>query len=287
MDELIEHSLVQVGELRLHVAQAGPKSGPPVILLHGFPEFWYGWNKQISLLAKAGMRVIVPDQRGYNLSDKPKGISAYRLDILARDVIHLMDALGIQKVNLCGHDWGGVVAWAVAALYPERIERLAVLDAPYPPVMMRNMLYHPGQILKSAYILYFQIPRLPEAMFKRNDWEPLIESMRRTSRAGTFTAQDFALYREAWEQESAMTSMLNWYRALMQRPDVISKNMRISQPALLIWGAKDFALGVELAKASIQFCDRGQLDVYEQAGHWIQHEEPERLYKHLTTHFKV
>ncbi len=287
MDELLEHSLVQVGEIRLHVVQVGPKSGPPVILLHGFPEFWYGWNKQIHLLANAGIRVIVPDQRGYNLSDKPKGVSAYRLDILARDVIRLMDALGIQKVNLCGHDWGGVVAWAAAALYPDRIERLAVLDAPYPTVMLRNMLAHPSQILRSAYILFFQIPWLPEAVFKRNDWKPLVENMRSTSRAGTFSIEDFKYYREAWGQENAMTSMLNWYRALARGSNVLSKNMRISQPTLLLWGANDFALGIELAKASIKFCDQGQLEVFEQTGHWIQHEEPERLYKHLTTHFKM
>ncbi len=287
MDELIEHSLVQVGDIRLHIVQAGPKSGPPVILLHGFPEFWYGWNKQIHLLANAGMRVIVPDQRGYNLSDKPKGVSAYRLDILAGDVIRLMDTLGIQKVNLCGHDWGGVVAWAAAALYPDRIERLAVLDAPYPTGVVRNMLVRPPQIFKSAYILFFQLPSLPEAMFKRENWKTLVENMRSTSREGTFSAEDFKYYREAWGQENAMTSMLNWYRALARGSNFLSKTLRIMQPTLLLWGANDFALGVELAKVSIKFCDQGQLEVFENVGHWIQHEEPERLYNHLTTHFKM
>ena len=287
MVDLLEHSLVQVGDIRLHIVQSGPISGPVVILLHGFPEFWYGWHKQIRLLADSGMRVIVPDQRGYNLSDKPKGISAYRLDILARDIINLMDALGIQKVNLCGHDWGGVVAWAAAALHPDRIGRLAVLDAPYPPVMMRNMFSHPGQIMRSSYILYFQIPKLPETLLKRNQWKTLVESMRRTSRPNTFTLEDFSLYRKAWHQDGAMTAMLNWYRALVQRPNVLSRNLRITQPTLLLWGAKDFALGVELAKASINLCDRGKLEVFEKAGHWLQHEEPERVYKHLTTHFKV
>ena len=278
--------MVQVGDIHLHVVQCGPKSGPPVILLHGFPEFWYGWNKQIYLLADAGMRVIVPDQRGFNLSDKPKGISAYRLDILARDIINLMDALDIQKVNLCGHDWGGVVAWAAAVLYPDRIKRLAILDAPYPPVVMSSIFSHPGQIFKSSYILYFQIPKLPEILLKKNQWKTLINSMRSTSRPGTFTPEDFSRYQAAWEQPGAMNAMLNWYRALAQRPYQLPKYPRISQPTLILWGAKDFALGVDLASASLNVCDQGKLEIYEQAGHWIQHEEPERVYKHLTTHFE-
>jgi pimeloyl-ACP methyl ester carboxylesterase len=283
----LEYSLIQAGKIQLHIVQAGPKSGLPVILLHGFPEFWYGWKKQISLLAEAGMRVIVPDQRGYNLSEKPKGINAYRLDLLAKDVVNLMDSLGIQKVNLCGHDWGGVVAWAVAVLYPERIERLAVLDAPYPPAIMHNLISHPGQILKSSYILYFQLPMIPEILLKRHQWNGLVESMRKTSRPGTFTPEDFTLYRTAWQQAGAMTSMLNWYRAFIQSSTILTNSMRITQPTLLLWGRKDFALGVDLAVASIKYCDQGKLEIFDQSGHWIQHEEPERVYKHLTIHFEV
>ena len=118
-----DHHDVNTNGIRLHVVQAGPQNGPLVILLHGFPEFWYGWRHQISYLANAGYRVWVPDQRGYNLSDKPKGIAAYNLDHLANDIIGLIDAAGQQKVFLVGHDWGAAVTWWVANKYPERLER--------------------------------------------------------------------------------------------------------------------------------------------------------------------
>ncbi len=287
MEEIFEQSFAQVGNIRLHLVQAGPKDGTPLILLHGFPEFWYGWRKQISPLADAGFRVIVPDQRGYNLSDKPKGLSPYRLDVLAQDVINLMDALKIEKASVCGHDWGGVVAWAAAALNPDRIQRICVMDAPYPPVMTQNFFSHPRQILKSSYIFFFQIPILAEWVLRRQQWKPLVDSLQRTSPQGTFSDEDIQCYRGAWQRVGAMTAMLNWYRALVWTPSVLTKNMRISQPALILWGAKDFALGIELAEASNQMCENGHLEVFERAGHWIQHEEPARVYNHLTDFFQV
>ncbi len=110
----LEHSTIETNGIKLHVVQAGPQSGVPVVLLHGFPEFWYGWRKQIPALVEAGCRVIVPDQRGYNLSDKPKGVKNYDVFTLVEDIIGLIDALGYEKVNLVGHDWGAVVAWTLA-----------------------------------------------------------------------------------------------------------------------------------------------------------------------------
>lgn len=287
MEDILEHSFAQVGNIRLHLVQAGPKDGPPLILLHGFPEFWYGWRRQIGPLAGAGFRVIVPDQRGYNLSDKPIGMSSYRLNMLAQDVINLMDALMIEKASVCGHDWGGVVAWATAALHPDRIQRICVMDAPYPPVMTQIYISHPRQLLKSSYIFFFQIPLLPEWVMRRQQWKILVDSLQRTSLQGTFSSEDFQCYRDAWQNDGAISAMLNWYRAMVWTPSVIKRNMRISQPALILWGAKDFALGVELAEASLQLCQNGRLEVFERAGHWIQHEEPTRVYNHLTEFFQV
>src|SRR5574338_156980 len=114
----LEESYIHTNGIRLHAVQAGPQDGPLLILLHGFPEFWYSWRKQIGPLAEAGFRVLAPDMRGYNLSDKPKGLDAYRLDVLAGDVVGLMDALGRSKAAVVGHDWGGLVAWGVAAYHP-------------------------------------------------------------------------------------------------------------------------------------------------------------------------
>jgi pimeloyl-ACP methyl ester carboxylesterase len=136
----LEHSTIETNGIQLHVVQAGPKSGVPVVLLHGFPEFWYGWRKQIPALVEAGCRVIVPDQRGYNLSDKPKGIKSYGVFTLVDDIIGLIDALGYEKVNLVGHDWGAVVAWTLAIKYPERLQRLSIMNVPHPAVMKRFLL---------------------------------------------------------------------------------------------------------------------------------------------------
>lgn len=273
------------GGLHMHAAVAGPKTGQPVILLHGFPEFWGGWKKQIGPLAEAGFRVIVPDQRGYNLSSKPKGISAYRLDLLAKDVVALMDAVGCPKAIVVGHDWGGVVAWATAALYPQRVERLAVLDAPYPPVVFQSLLARPVQLLRSSYIYFFQLPGLPEALLSRHNWQTLVKNMQKTSPPGMFNEEDFDNYRDAWSHDGAMTSMLNWYRALIRRPVKLPAKPRLLMPVLILWGGQDFALGRELAEMSIKLCEQGKLVVFDQANHWIQHEQAGEVNRLLVEFF--
>ncbi len=277
MDYELEHSVLKVGGVRLHVAQAGPKNGTPLILLHGFPDYWAGWEKQIAPLAAAGCRVILPDQRGYNLSDKPPGLSSYRLDVLAQDVAGLMDALGYERATLVGHDWGGVVAWTAAVLYPGRVKRLAVLDAPYPPVVLGSLLTHPEQLVKSSYMYFFQLPMLPEAALRRNNWQALANSMRSTAPQGAFNEEDLARYREAWGKAGAMTAMLNWYRALFRRPYRLPSHPALPMPVLILWGAEDFALGRELAERSRLVCPQADLVVFEGASHWIQREKADEV----------
>jgi hypothetical protein len=148
--------------ITLHAVAAGPVDGPLVILLHGFPEFWYGWRQQIAPLAASGLRVVAPDQRGYNLSDKAAGIAAYRLDALADDLLGLAEALGRERFAVVGHDWGAAVAWHLASRNPERVTRAAMLNAPHPATLRRYARAHPSQALKSWYIPYFQLPLLPE-----------------------------------------------------------------------------------------------------------------------------
>ena len=159
----LEHGTLKTNGIRLHVVQAGPNSGTPVVLLHGFPEHWYGFRKQIPAFVRAGCRVIVPDQRGYNLSDKPGGVKAYNLRELVNDVIGLIDALKYDKVNLVGHDWGAAVAWMLALWHPERVHRLGILNVPHPLVMRRFLSHDFEQIRRSWYIFFFQLPWLPEA----------------------------------------------------------------------------------------------------------------------------
>ncbi|MGO4523322.1 alpha/beta fold hydrolase [Microvirga sp. 2MCAF35] len=264
-----------VNGVTLHAIEAGPKDGPLVILLHGFPEFWWGWRYQIGPLAEAGFRVLVPDQRGYNLSDKPQGRRAYDLDRLAKDVVGLADALGRERFSVVGHDWGGLVAWWTASRYPDRVEKLVVLNAPHPAVAGSYMRSHPSQMLRSLYVGFFQIPRLPEAMLSANGYRSLRDALRRTSRRDTFSDEDIAQYETAWSQPGAITTMLNWYRALPFKTNM--KDPTVRAPTLVIWGTRDRFLERGLAEASLALCKTGSIRWIETATHWVQHEEPEAV----------
>jgi pimeloyl-ACP methyl ester carboxylesterase len=273
----INFTTVVSNGVTLHVAQAGPATGSPVLLLHGFPEFWRGWIRQMPALAQAGYRMWAPDQRGYNLSDKPAGVGAYDIDLLARDVVGLIDAMGQERVDLIGHDWGAAVAWWVAATYPRRVRRLVILNVPHPAVMFGTLWRSWVQMRKSWYIFFFQLPRLPESSLRRNDWTNAIRALKGSARRGTFDADDVAAYRAAWSQPGAITGMVNWYRAAARHQRKMAKLGRISVPTLMIWGANDIALGKEMAQPSIDECDDGRLVFVEEAGHFVQHEEPERV----------
>ncbi len=261
--------------ITLHAVEAGPEDGPLVILLHGFPEFWWGWRYQIGPLAEAGCRALAPDQRGYNLSDKPEGRRAYDLDTLAKDVVGLADALGRRTFSVVGHDWGGLVAWWTASRYPDRVEKLVALNAPHPGVVGAYLRSHPAQMLRSLYAGFFQIPRLPEILLSRDGFRGLKDALLRTSRPGTFSREDLAQYEKTWSQPGALTTMLNWYRALPLRPDM--KNPSVRCPTLVIWGKGDRFMESGIAETSAALCDRGRVQWFDEATHWVQHEEPEAV----------
>lgn len=277
METDLRHRVIATNGIRLHAVEAGPEDGPLLILLHGFPEFWYGWRHQIGPLAEAGFRVLVPDQRGYNRSDKPPGLSAYRLDTLARDVVGLIDDAGRDRAAVAGHDWGGVVAWWLGIHHPGRLARLALLNIPHPWVMRRTLRENAKQRKKSLYMLFFQLPWLPERALRKDDWALAVKTLRATSRPGTFTDEDLTRYREAWAQPGALTGMLSWYRAALRRPPRLEPSLRVTVPTLLLWGARDRALLSDMAPLSIDLCDDGRLVTFEEATHWVQHEEPDRV----------
>jgi pimeloyl-ACP methyl ester carboxylesterase len=281
----LEHVFLPTNGIRLHVVQSGSRYGSLVILLHGFPEFWYGWRHQIQPLADAGFRVWAPDQRGYNLSDKPGGTAAYRLDDLANDVLGLIDAAGIDQCYLAGHDWGAAVAWWVALRYPERLYKLAILNVPHPAVMMHTLLNNLAQLRRSWYMFFFQIPFLTEAILRNNDCEPLVRMLIAGSKPGSFTQEDLDKYRQAWWRKEAITSMLNWYRAAVQMPPDINTDLRIRVPTLMLWGAQDVALGREMAQPSLDLCDEGKLVFFESASHWVQHDASDAVNKQLVDFF--
>jgi pimeloyl-ACP methyl ester carboxylesterase len=277
----LEPTYISTNGITLHVMQAGPKSGVPVMLLHGFPEFWYGWKNQIPALVEAGCRVIVPDQRGYNLSDKPKGVKNYRVDELVKDLLGLMDALDYEKVNLVGHDWGAVVAWTLAILHPQRLHRLGIMNVPHPAVMRRFLTHDLEQIRRSRHIFFFQLPWFPERLLTAEDWRGAVSALRGSGKIHTFTQEDIAKYKEAWSQPGAMTAMLNWYRAVIRHMPKLPKEPRVRVPTLMMWGVKDVALSHRMARPSMDYVEEGNLILFPEATHWVQRDEAEAVNHYL------
>jgi len=276
----LEQNFIQTNGIRLHLVEVGPKSGMPVLLLHGFPETWRSWIRQIPALPNAGFRLLIPDQRGYNLSDKPKGIKNYRVEELVKDILGLIDALEYEKVNLVGHDWGAIVAWMLAYKYPERLQRLGILNVPHPLVMRRFLLRDFDQMRRSWYAFFFQLPWLPEIGMRTNDWRGAVRALRGSGLIHTFTNEDIEKYKESWSQTGAMTSMINWYRALRYQTK-LPQEMQIRVPTLMMWGMKDFALTHRMARPSIDHCEQGKLIFFPEATHWVQRDAAEEVNHYL------
>ncbi|HET6865036.1 MAG TPA: alpha/beta hydrolase [Solirubrobacteraceae bacterium] len=282
-----------LGEVRLHYVEAGPGEGPPVVLLHGFPEFWYGWRHQIPALTEAGFRAIAPDMRGYNLSSKPAEVSAYALRRLAGDIRDLIRERGLQRACLVGHDWGAAVAWVLAMAHPDVVERLAILNAPHPRRML-EALRRPGrQLAKSWYMFFFQLPGLPERAVRAGDWRGLRYGFEQDARPGAFTPADIERYREAWSQPGAATATINYYRASMRRPRRAASGggggsfAPVTAPTLVIWGEHDRYLSSSLAEPSRDDVPGLERVVrLPEASHWVQHDEPDRVSELLIAHFK-
>jgi pimeloyl-ACP methyl ester carboxylesterase len=274
------------GDVSLQAVAAGPHNGPVVVLLHGFPEFWYGWRQQIEPLTAAGFRAIVPDQRGYNLSSKPSAVAAYALAELVSDVIAIADQLGQDKIFLAGHDWGAAVAWSAALMHPQRIAKLVVLNVPHPSVMRKFLSTHPRQLLRSWYMFFFQLPWLPEAVFSAFNFRIGSRALRHSSRPATFSADDLAHYRTAWSQPGALTGMINWYRALF-RTRVTFPDKTVRVPTRILWGERDGFLLAEMARESLFYCTNAELFTFANATHWLQHEEPARVSESLIDFFRA
>ncbi len=285
----LRHGYADLPEVRLHYVEAGPVDGPLVVLLHGYPDFWYSWRHQIPALAAAGLRVVAPDMRGYNLSSKPAGVSAYAPRRLAGDIRDLIRERGAERAFLVGHDWGAAVAWVVAMAHPEVVERLAILNVPHPRRMLQALRRPGRQLAKSWYMFFFQLPWLPERAVRAGDWRGLRYGFEHDARPGAFTPQDIDRYREAWSQPGAATATINYYRASMRRPP--GREGRgltpITAPTLVIWGERDRYLSSALAepdRADVPNL-KGVVRLHG-ASHWVQHDEPDRVSELLIGFFK-
>lgn len=261
--------------VRLHVAEAGPDDGPLVILLHGFPEFWFEWRDQIAALTGAGFRLVMPDQRGYNLSDKPKGIASYDVDQLSADVLALASHYTNDPFRLVGHDWGALTAWWTATRHPEKLRTLCVLNCPHPAVWTDAMKNDPIQRKASWYVRVFSIPWLPELLLRSRNFRGLVDAIRGANRP--VPDDEVEMYRRAWAQPGALTAMLNWYRAVLRHKfDPVAPGS-IKLPVHIIWGKKDIAALPALAEKSMTLCSNATLTFLPDATHWVAHDEPERV----------
>ena len=269
------HRTVEANGIRLHCAVAG--EGPLVVLLHGFPEFWYSWRHQIPPLARRGFQVVAPDLRGYNDSDKPAGVDAYRMSVLVEDVAGLIRAFGAERAHVVGHDWGGALAYAFAMRHPEMTERLAVLNAPHPAPFEQALFGGDlAQLQKSWYMFFFQLPGAPEELLSRDSFRFLRQFAFRQSRKGTFSPKDIALYLEALAKPGALTGALNWYRAMFPHGAVQARQYpKIAAPTLVIWGTADQYLNRTLTRGMRPYFS-GPFAIRYLPGvsHWVQQEVP-------------
>lgn len=289
-----EHLRIPTGVVTLHAVRAG--GGPLVVLLHGFPEFWWSWRHQLPALAAAGYTALAVDLRGYNLSDRPRDVRAYGIARLAADVAGVVRALGAARATVVGHDWGGAVAWAFAARYPELLERLVLVNSPHPLALWRG-LRRPDQILRSSYMLALQVPVLPERLLALRD-HALLRFALRALRTGPVPDAELDLYVEAARRADDLRGPIHYYRAMgrrllsLGRPrgtprgasgttgDVLagpSRRGRIEAPVLVVWGERDPVLGVRLATPPAHLAPHARVERIPSAGHCVHLDAPDRV----------
>ena len=274
-----KHRDARVNGIRMHYVEAG--EGEPVVFLHGFPECWYSWRRQLPALA-GSYRVIAPDLRGYH---ETEARPPYDSGTLQADVLGLLEALGDRSAHIIGHDGGGAVAWLLAMNHTEAVRSLAILNMPH-PALFRAGLRSLAQLRRSWYIAFFQLPWLPERVLAWNGYRPLTRAIARGIPPGEERTRDLAFYRQSW-REHGLTGGLNWYRAIprnLQRlPDPVPI---IDTPTTMIWGEDDFALGKNLTVGTERYVRDLDLHYLPGVGHFVQQEAPDRVNQLLSAHLE-
>lgn len=271
----MRHEWRTVNGVTLHCVVAG--QGPLIVLLHGFPEFWYSWRYQIPVLAQH-FTVVAPDMRGYNLSDKPAKIKDYVMPTLIEDVVQLIHSFGQERAIVAGHDWGGVVAWYTALEQPQAIDKLIILNVPHPRLFMQHIITNPRQMLRSWYTGFFQLPWLPEWTLSANEYRAIEQALRGTAiHQDHFSDEVILQYKRAAAQPGALTSAINYYRAAARHglASLISADPEVRMPTLVIWGKQDVALGKELNDRLAYYVPELTLRFIPDASHWVQQDRPD------------
>lgn len=272
LEETWSHADIVVNGIRLHFVTQG--EGSLMLMLHGFPEFWYSWRHQIPEFAKE-YKVVAPDLRGYNDSDKPQSLSAYSMSELIQDVKCLIQALGYKKCVLVAHDWGGSIAWQFAYEYPQMLDALIVMNAPH-LTRFTQEVFKPQQLMRSWYIFLFQLPWLPELLLRAKDYQ-LIKGMLSgmVIRKETFTFADLEAFKNAAAKPGALTAMVNYYRNVFRPGNIKHYREVLNVSTLIIWGENDVALGKELTYGTESYVRDFQIKYIPNCSHWVQHEQPE------------
>jgi len=279
----LERRFVDSGGVRLHYAAAG--KGPLVVLLHGFPQYWYCWRRVIPRLAER-FRVIAPDLRGYGESDKPAAVREYRDELLRADVVALMRNEGRERAHVVGHDWGGGIAHSLAIHDPERVEKLVILNCPHPQAYLATLKRDRRQLLRSWYVAFFQLPWLPERLLTLGAPWLFERAFRGTAvNPEAFSDDDLARYVAAIRIDGAARAGINYYRAAFNLAEIRSRKgplRKISAPTLVLWGERDPWLGASLLKG-IERYFTGSLRVQRlpDSSHWVPDEQPERVAQEL------
>lgn len=279
-----KHEYITTNGVKLHYVTQG--AGPLMLMLHGFPEFWYSWRHQIPEFAKY-FRVVALDLRGYNDSDKPKQQSAYSMDEFVKDIEGVITGLGYDKCILVGHDWGGAIAWFFAYAHPEMVERLIILNLPHPAKFAQG-LYTPQQLLRSWYIFFFQLPLLPELLLQFSDFQVIERTIQGTAfNKSAFTPADLNAYKDAAAKSGAIAAMLNYYRNNFQKFIFNQKWGILDVPTLMIWGENDTALGKELTYDTTNYVNNLKIRYIQRCGHWVQQEQPEIVNQYIKEYLVI
>ena len=258
--------------LDFHYAAEGEPDAPLVLLLHGFPAFWYSWNAQLPALAAAGYRAVAIDMRGYNKTDKPVHVADYAVAHLVADVAAVIRALGSPRAHVVGHDWGGAVAWSTAIRAPGVVKKLVILNAPHPAAFRRELRTF-EQLKKSWYMFLFQAPLVAERFLRQNDYAWIEKALSRR----VFSAADIQLYKDAIAAPGALTASLAYYRAMVRTRVPKGASFRVDAPTLLLWGDADVALGVALSQGLERWVPDLRVEYLRGAGHWVQNERPDEV----------
>jgi pimeloyl-ACP methyl ester carboxylesterase len=274
-----EARFIETDTLRFEVDICGdPTSRRLALCLHGFPEHAYSWRHQLPLLARLGYRVWAPNQRGYGRTTRPADAASYGLDRLLDDVAALIDAADCDEVTLIGHDWGGIVAWSFALGRVRPLERLIVMNLPHPAKMLQNLPLS-RQTLRSWYVFFFQLPRLPEMLLTARGARAVGEAFRGMAvNESRFPDDVLDFYRGHALQPGVATAMVNWYRGLRRSRPLLQRLIdapAIEIPTLMVWGEQDSALGVELTYGTEDLVSDLTLRYLAHASHWVQQDAPE------------